>query len=229
MLKKTFEGFPPNLKLSAIPAPFFTNLLFQIDEIEEMKVTLALLYLIAEKRAQPRFVSLEELISSNLLKNIDQARLNSGLGKAVERGTFLLFLIERSGKSLYFLNAEPERIALDKIRKGELNPGYLEDRALIKNEKNICTLYEENIGQITPLIAEELEEAEKKYPFGWIQEAFKEAVHLNKRNWRYISRILERWSTEGKSGKAGRYSSKEFDPQDYFKGRYGHIVRGQKR
>ena len=36
-----------------------------------------------------------------------------------------------------------------------------------------------------------------------------EAVKQNVRNWRYISRILERWENEGKShGKPGRYSKK---------------------
>jgi DNA replication protein len=63
---------------------------------------------------------------------------------------------------------------------------------------NIFTLYEQNIGMITPMIAEELKEAEKLYPPRWIEEAFKEAVTLNKRSWRYIARILERWASEGK-------------------------------
>ena len=231
MLKETFKGFPSNLKLSALPAPFFTAVLPQIDEFAELKVTLALLYLMAEKRAQPRFVSLDELTSSDLLKQMDRSQLEDGISKAVQRGTFLHLSIDRTGKkhNLYFLNAEPERKALEKIHTGELNTGSLEEKAFIKNEKSVFTLYEENIGQLTPMLAEELQEAEKTYPFEWIEEAFKEAVALNKRNWRFISRILERWTIEGKIGKTGRYSSKEFDPQDYFKGRYGHIVHGQKR
>lgn len=219
------------MRLSALPTPFFTLILSQIDEIEELKVTLALLYLMAEKRAQPRFVSLDELISSALLKQMGRGQLEESISKAVQRGTFLHLSIDRNGKkhNLYFLNAEPEKKALEKIHTGELNTGSLEEKAFIKNEKNIFTLYEENIGQLTPMLAEELQEAEKTYPFEWIEEAFKEAVALNKRNWRFISRILERWTIEGKIGKTGRYSSKEFDPQDYFKGRYGHIVHGQKR
>lgn len=219
------------MRLSALPTPFFTLILSQIDEIEELKVTLALLYLMTEKRAQPRFVSLDELISSDLLKQMDRSQLEEGISKAVQRGTFLHLSIDRNDKkrNLYFLNAEPEKKALEKIHAGELNTGSLEEKAFIKNEKSVFTLYEENIGQLTPMLAEELQEAEKTYPFEWIEEAFKEAVALNKRNWRFISRILERWTIEGKIGKTGRYSSKEFDPQDYFKGRYGHIVHGQKR
>ena len=52
------------------------------------------------------------------------------------------------------------------------------------------------------MIADELRDAEKHYPEEWITEAMREAVSANKRSWRYILRIMERWRTEGKgSGK----------------------------
>ena len=97
----------------------------------------------------------------------------------------------------------------------------------IKEEKpSIFALYEQNIGLLTPMIAEELKEAEKLYPVSWIEEAFKEAVSLNKRNWRYIARILERWASEGKeSGEFRRDSKEEKGPSRYLKGKYGHLVR----
>ena len=90
---------------------------------------------------------------------------------------------------------------------------------------NIFALYEQNIGMITPMIAEELKEAEKIYPPQWIEEAFKEAVVLNKRIWRYIKRILERWASEGKDNGEYRRDIKKDDPDKYIKGRYGHMVR----
>ena len=68
----------------------------------------------------------------------------------------------------------------------------------IKNEGNIFSLYENNIGLISSLIADELKEAEKLYPASWIEDAFKVAVEMNKRNWRYIHAILKRWAAEGK-------------------------------
>jgi len=73
----------------------------------------------------------------------------------------------------------------------------------------IFQLYEENIGLLTPLVAESLTEAERRYPHQWIREAFKEATSRNKRSWIYISRILERWFIEGKShGDTRKYSKK---------------------
>ena len=95
---------------------------------------------------------------------------------------------------------------------------------------NIFALYERNIGILTPMVADELREAERLYPESWIEEAFKEAAVLNKRSWRYVARILERWATEGKDdGTVKRHPKAAVDPDDpdkYWKGRYGHLARG---
>ena len=63
---------------------------------------------------------------------------------------------------------------------------------------NIFTLYEQNMGLLLPLLAEELREAGEHYPVEWIEEAFRLAVQQNKRNWSYIRAILKRWESEGK-------------------------------
>ncbi|MCH7997643.1 MAG: DnaD domain protein, partial [Chloroflexi bacterium] len=74
---------------------------------------------------------------------------------------------------------------------------------------NIFSLYEENIGIMGHIMAEELKEAEKSYPQEWIEEAFREAVVQNKRSWRYIEAILKGWMTEGREhGEPGRHSKK---------------------
>ena len=108
-------------------------------------------------------------------------------------------------------------------------PG-LEARApaavITEEPSDIFTLYEQNIGMLTPLIADELQEAGKQYPETWIKDAIKEAADLNKRNWRYIARILEHWSTQGKDDGTYRGNlKKNTDPDKYIKGRYGHMVR----
>ncbi|HEV2474582.1 MAG TPA: DnaD domain protein, partial [Chthonomonadales bacterium] len=63
---------------------------------------------------------------------------------------------------------------------------------------NIFILYEQNIGLLSPLIADELKDAAEQYPVEWIEAAFREAVLHNKRKWSYIRAILRRWETEGR-------------------------------
>ena len=116
-----------------------------------------------------------------------------------------------------------------KIKNGEI----VIDNLYLQNEvepgiqvPDIFTLYEQNIGIVTPLIAEDLQEAQDIYPPEWIESAFKEAVRLNKRSWKYIVRILERWKFEGKAdGKPGRDIKKTRDSDRYIKGKYGYMVK----
>jgi len=61
----------------------------------------------------------------------------------------------------------------------------------------IFKLYEQEIGLITPLIADQLSEAEKDYPAEWFAPAFQEAARNNVRTWSYASAILKRWKIEG--------------------------------
>lgn len=69
--------------------------------------------------------------------------------------------------------------------------------AIDENMAKISHLYEDNIGRLTPLIAERLKDIVGEYPSGWFEEALKEAVELEHRNLKYIEKILERWQTEG--------------------------------
>jgi DNA replication protein len=54
------------------------------------------------------------------------------------------------------------------------------------------------------MIADELREAERTYPAAWIVDAFREAVAGNKRSWKYVQAILERWRTEGRGAARGK-------------------------
>jgi len=68
----------------------------------------------------------------------------------------------------------------------------------------ISKLYEENIGMLTPTVAESVKDIAHQYPSGWFEEALKEAVKSEHRNLKYIEAILERWKVEGfKSQKRG--------------------------
>ena len=111
---------------------------------------------------------------------------------------------------------------------GPARPPVLRVRA---QRPSIFSLYEQNIGLLTPLLAEQLVEAERRYPAGWIEAAFIEAVNHNKRSWSYVRRILETWEQEGqphgngKLGPGGRRAAGHLDPDKYLRGKYAHLFR----
>jgi DNA replication protein len=233
---KGFSGFPIKSKFTPIPNIFFSEVLPQIDDLAELKVTLHIFWTLYQKRGYPRYVTYSDLLGDPvLMKGIESHDpaleiLHQALNQAVSRGTLLCWKSERDGEvhELYFVNTDADRRAVEKINSGELKVGNLvkgEPCLVSQEQPNIFTLYEKNIGMLTPIIAEELKEAEGLYPASWIQDAFKEAVDLNKRSWRYISRILERWAAEGKhDGEPGRYSKADSSPEEYRR-RYGHLLK----
>jgi DnaD/phage-associated family protein len=106
------------------------------------------------------------------------------------------------------------------------SPVLIPQSAIRIERPNIYVLYEQNIGLLTPIMAEKLQDSETRYPREWIDAAFEEAVLNNKRNWRYIERILERWTAEGRqSGKDKRSAEQSLDPDKYTKGKYAFLFR----
>jgi DNA replication protein len=234
---KQLTGFPAKMEFTPIPNFFLSAILPQINDISELKTTLHVLAVLYRKRGYPRFVTYGELLgNASLMTNLrggakppDEV-LRKALEMATQRGTVIHMVLDRDGVSedVYFLNTESDRRIVAKIQSGELKLSGLkavgQTYAEVEEQPDIFTLYEQNIGMLTPMIAEELREAEKLYPEVWIRDAIKEAVSLNKRNIRYIVRILERWSAEGRSdGTYQRYS--KTDPRRYLGQKYDHMVR----
>jgi len=61
---------------------------------------------------------------------------------------------------------------------------------------NIFGIYEQEIGPLTPMIAEALGEAVDT-DGDWVEKAVREAAEAGARNWKYINAILMRWRKEG--------------------------------
>ena len=234
-----FKGFPARTQYTPIPGIFFSSLLPKITDISELKTTLHIFRLLYRKRGYPRFVTYRELLSDKSLMNslkseekLTSEVLQTAVDMAVKRGTVLHMVLDRGGtlEDVYFLNTESDRRVVTKIQNGELVLAGLKAGVQAQPEteaeaSDIFTLYEQNIGMLTPMIADELREAEKLYPEAWIKDAIKEATKQSIHKWSYISAILERWAAEGRSDGAYRRGTKKTDPDKYIKGKYGHMVQ----
>jgi DnaD/phage-associated family protein len=230
----TFAGFPARPRATPIPNVFFSDVLprFAGDPVA-LGVTLYAMRLLADKKGYPRFVTASDLaadpgVTSYLLTaHAADGALEAALARAVKLAVLVTITVERDGArdALYFLNAPADRRAMEAVRSGAIAMGrVVEPPAAAPPRSTIFSLYESLIGGISPLVADELAEAERQYPPEWLEAAFREAAAQNARSWRYVSRILERWAVEGPD-----YAKTARDPAEggdrYFSGKYGRILK----
>jgi len=221
-----FPGFPSGTRDLPVPSPLLGPLLEEITEMAELKCTLRFFWMVAQQKGQPRMVGASALTEDPVLLaalgSVEEVR--RGLELAVKRGT-LLATVGPGGETAYLSHTPAnERVA---EARGSATEDVTEDRGTQQavvpptERPNIFKLYEQNIGMLTPLLADELKDAEGVYPESWIEDAFKEAVERNRRSWKYVARILERWAAEGRSdhGEPGS-NSQTITAAEYVK-RYG--------
>lgn len=199
------------MRFTPLPDLFFTELLPAIDNRDELVLTLFMFWSFHRQVGFPRYLTMRELLRESVLRqalahpperDLDEA-LRQAVDRACERGTLLrLCIADEEGEEEYLLINTPQgRKAVEQVKAGSLvleRPGFVREPKPPQPHPSIYELYEQNIGLLQPLIAEQLQQAERDYPQEWIEDAFRIAVERNVRNWRYIEAILERWSREGK-------------------------------
>ncbi|HJZ11632.1 MAG TPA: DnaD domain protein [Acidobacteriota bacterium] len=199
----TFKGFTDSESFTQLPDSFFHHLLNKIEDAAELKVTLYMIWRI--EHMENTFRALREADFTLKDVGLSKTGIRSGLEKAVRRGSILK--VRDDAEVFYFLNSPRGRATAEAFAKGQWRASSRTSSVLPLDRPNIFKLYEENIGPLTPLIADMLKEAETLYAGELIDEAFMIAVKNNKRNWKYIEAILKRWKLEGKNGQKDKQNT----------------------
>jgi DNA replication protein len=206
---KGFGGFSEGKVRSVpLPEPFFAELLPLVDHLGELKVTLYAFWRLGLKDGQYRFVQREdfaddELFMQGLSPSPRQAgeALDDALERAEARGSLLRVIVEdaKGERNLYFMNTARGREAVEKLTRGDWRPESFDGTVVTLSHvrANVFSLYEQNIGPLTPLISDELRDMAEAYPAAWIEDAIRIAVKNNVRRLKYVLAVLERMRTEG--------------------------------
>jgi len=225
-----FDGFTAGRNGSIpLPATFFTHLLTVIDNLDEMRITLYAFWYLSGQIKEPRYLGLMDILQDNLLMasfgtttDEQTTRLEEALRRACDRGTLLEARFK--DKRFFFLNGEQGKAALVGLKNGTWDPETAQSLPLrLQRERpNIFSLYEQNIGPLTPILSETLQDAEATYSAEWIEDAIRIAVTRNVRNWQYIEAILRSWKEKGRDG-TDRKSAEEKRKRDS-EGKYADFI-----
>ena len=213
-----FKGFTESETFTQLPDTFFHQLLSEIDDAAELKITLYAIWRV--QNTDGPFRALRESDFGEGKVGLSAEQIRSGIEKAIQRGSILR--AQHETDVFYFLNSPRGRAAAEAFTKGQWPESAGVGSAPLERP-NIFRLYEENIGPLTPLIADALKDAEETYSAEWVAETIDLAVKNNKRSWRYCEAILKRWKEEGRGEKQNRRDA-ETDRDKYIKGEYADYI-----
>ncbi|MFN8378415.1 MAG: DnaD domain protein [Anaerolineae bacterium] len=234
-----FSGFrDARPRMFSLPAAFVDDLLPLIDHLCELQITLFCMYAVQQREGRFRYLLRSDMANSPALLAAlaaacpdvaPQDSLDDALDRAIGRGSLLVAQVRTDGDeepvTLYFINGPAGRTAVDQIARGAWKPAN-DDRPvdILPERPTVYRLYEENIGPLTPMIAESLKDAEREYSSAWVADAIRVAVEQNARSWRYMQSVLERWRKEGRTPHETAPGSDEQDGQRFVRGKYAGFI-----
>ncbi len=230
-----FQGFPEGkVRFTPIPEPFFTEALREIRDVNELKLMLYVFWRLHRMEGKFRYLSRSDLLRDvqllQILGNTPQeaeANIDKALSGCIAHGLLLktTLTLTDGEEDFYFLNSARGRAAVQAISRGEWRPSGKPQVPLeiLPQPPNIFRLYEENIGPLTPMMADMLRDAEQTYPAQWIHEAIRLAVENNVRRWSYVEAILNRWQKEGRDERKDRGDT-EKDRRRYIEGEFADFI-----
>jgi DNA replication protein len=223
-----FEGFSDSESFTELPDGFFQKVLPAIMDAAELKVTLFFLWQVQHMEGPFRALCQTDFKPESL--GLSAAELATGLKLAVERGSLLKSTPGQSeaepggdAQVFYFLNSPRGRAAAEAFAKGDWRDSARILSGPVELRPNLFQLYEQNIGPLTPLIADALKDAEGSYSQEWVSDAIALAVKHNKRSWKYAEAILKRWKEDGRAEKQDRRDS-EKDRRKYIEGEFSDYI-----
>lgn len=201
-----YQGFKQEAGLDlSLPADF-AEIICSVDCQKDCVILLLTVFQLLGKQERPTWILdsylLADAVKPALSGSVD--RYEIALAEALEAQLLFAYTEFRNPGMHYLIPTTPAGARLyNALINGEISIREV-DQALpvsLQPKPNLYELYEQNIGMLTPMIADQLKLDEAEYPYEWIVEAMDEAVQHNARNWKYVSAILKSWKDKGRGSR----------------------------
>lgn len=204
-LSNKLSGTYQSIKLPA-------NLLARCDGLGSDAILLLLAYFELLSLQEVKSDVVELYILLDHMPIAEDTRWQQALAELLEEELLLAYpqSIEDPQQAVLLFPSTPEGTRwFEALREGNLSLAEIQAANPVPNpdKPNIFTLYEQNIGPLTPMVAEILKADAETYPENWLRDAMQEAVSRNIRNWKYVQAILKAWQEKGRDSTHGTTQS----------------------
>lgn len=213
----SFHGFTSKGSPVEIPANFLTELLKKIENLHTLKILLLAFQTASTTEDQISYFKPEFICTEHF--SDQQPAFWQGLEIAIsEKYLLAADITDQDGNQtqICMLNTPKNAAAIEAIQQGKIT---LTDQGIETSSQrpDIFSLYEQNIGPLTPIISDSLKDLEENYPPDWISKAIQVAVKNSARSLRYIEVVLQNWQEEGNYDRTDKRrrkkTSEEFDSE----------------
>lgn len=105
---------------------------------------------------------------------------------------------------------------------GESGRDFATEKTIQDFAAEACQVFEDNMGEMGPLLVEALQADVIEYGQEWVKEAIREAARSNGKSLKYVEAILQRWKQEGRQVRKKESTS---DPRNkYISGKYAEFI-----
>jgi len=135
------------------------------------------------------------------LLQIGEPRLQKAMDELHKAGLLFSWSDPHNPQKTYLIPGTPSGSGI--LQNLDDNPDLVGEYHLAQilpavERPNLFSLYEDNFGALTPMMAETIKADMEIYTLDWIEDAMKEAVEYNARNWKYVQAILRNWKEKGR-------------------------------
>lgn len=208
----------------SIPNQVVTELFLCLDNVASIKFFLYTLYRFQAEKQRIQFVTLSQVEKSESIQDIigAETKIEEVLDDLIRTGAFVSAkgIYRNKEDRLFFLNNARGRESVRAIEAGDWIPKSNTDFNTVIERPSVYQLYEDNLGSLTPMIVEMLDDALEDYSYQWIQEAIKVAIKKEARNWAYVEAILKRWKKDKNNPWKGSNDDPEKDEDPF-----AHVYR----
>ena len=187
---------PDDYGVTSVPNAALESLLVPDADVHEITFALRTLWWLERSTTFPKSVTVADLRTDRALITCIGPAFDSVMDAVCGRGVFIPTGMDGTERLLLNTVSAARSGGTVDERRGESTNGW-DSVARPTGPADAFRAYEQNIGQLTPMIRESIGQSLQDFTDAQITQAIRIAVENDARSWAFIKGVLRKWNREG--------------------------------